>query len=382
MRTVLAAWLIVGFAAGMGAPEGALASVRRPAPCLQTEAAPERVVATVPAERLRTLSRGVNVTNLFGPSRIEDIARAFQDIARSGLRHVRIPISPLIFASDPPAWQAEVLTGLDQAVCAAVAEGLGIIIDLHPFEGLGPPGESVEAMIGRLELVWRLLAERYAAASPELVFFEVLNEPKLEAADWARAQDALAAAIRRSAPNTTLILTGSPWSTAASLTSLAPIADRNVVYNFHFYTPMAFTHQGASWSLPSYSSVHGLEFPASTDNAKQVADRAAGKLRGELAEYGQEYRSDRELVDEVAVASDWADEWKVPLVVTEFGVYGKAAPAGSRAAWLASARRAFEARGIGWTVWEYEGGFGVAAALLEGCEGSSSVKRALGLCTR
>jgi hypothetical protein len=53
----------------------------------------------------------------------------------------------------------------------------------------------------------------------------------------------------------------------------------------------------------------------------------------------------------------------------------------SRLAWLADARAALEAAGIGWTVWELDGLFGIVA----GCDDSgcgpteAGVLRALGL---
>ncbi len=367
-------WTMAAGLAALASMSPARAAVPPPAPCLAEAASargPGGAVDIVPAERLAVLARGVNVTNLLGPAAIGDLDAAFAGLRDAGLRHVRLPVSPQTFAVDPPPWQADALRAIDAAVCAALRLGLGVILDMHPTEPV-----ATEA----LPDLWRQLAARYAAAAPDLIFLELLNEPKWPGAEWAYVQGALAAAIRLAAPGNTLIATASPWSTAAALAALRPLPDRNVVYAYHFYTPMVFTHQGAAWSLPDLSSVAGLQFPASAKNAGPVAAAAAPSLRPVVADYGWRYRSAQPLAAEIALASAWARRWAVPLVVTEFGVFGTAPPT-SRGAWLGAVRRAFEADATGWTVWEYAGGFGIADELgPEACLDPAAARPALGLC--
>jgi endoglucanase len=363
----------------------------RPAPasispvphCLTNEsvAPPREVLSDVPSERLATLARGVNVTDLFEPGHEQDVDAAFRRLHAAGIRHVRIPISPEVFADNPPSWQAAALSRLDQTVCSAIAIGVGVVIDLHPFSPLGPPGEAIETTTMRVAAVWRRLAGRYARAPVNKIFFEILNEPKLpDERQWETMQAALAHAIRSVAPGSTLIATASPWSTAAALSSLTPLADRNVVYTFHLYTPMIFTHQGADWSLPDYASIGGLVFPARADNVAAVASRAAPDRQSELAEYGRDFRNFRPIETEVETVAGWAQRNGTVANVTEFGVYEKAVPRPARAAWLADVRRTLEAHNIGWTVWEYQGGFGIADDLHLGCVTPASAATALGLC--
>jgi hypothetical protein len=49
---------------------------------------------------------------------------------------------------------------------------------------------------------------------------------------------------------------------------------------------------------------------------------------------------------------------------------------------LQDVRQAFERNQIGWTVWEYVGGFGVGDDLQRGCLATDSIARALALCSR
>ena len=59
-----------------------------------------------------------------------------------------------------------------------------------------------------------------------------------------------------------------------------------------------------------------------------------------------------------AVAA-WGKKNDVPLICNEFGVHRPVAPADSRMRWIHDVRTALEDDGIGWTMWDYRGGFGV-----------------------
>jgi len=336
-----------------------------------------------PRVRLQALSKGVNLTDAFNP----DVSRARleRDVAllrKVGIRHVRIPLDPGWVLS----WQADGapdtrLGRLDDTVCLALASGLAVILDVHPEGELAMKDAAAPETVDALALAWDRLGARYAAFTPDLMFFEALNEPALrDGARWDAAQRILLEHIRRVAPRHTVLLTASPDSTAGALAGLAPADDVNVAYVFHFYSPMVFTHQGAEWASPDYGSVRGLFYPAERGNASAVRDRALAAYEKPLSDYmAAQGRADA-IRAEIDVAARWAASHNVPLVVTEFGVYGAVAPRASRAAWLRDVRRALEARSIGWTVWEYRGGFGIDGELGRGCGADTPVSGALGLC--
>ena len=58
-------------------------------------------------------------------------------------------------------------------------------------------------------------------------------------------------------------------------------------------------------------------------------------------------------------AAAWGKTNGVPLICNEFGVYRHVTPEASRMQWIRDVRTALEADGIGWTMWDYRGGFGV-----------------------
>jgi hypothetical protein len=81
--------------------------------------------------------------------------------------------------------------------------------------------------------------------------------------------------------------------------------------------------------------------------------------RWHVMQYGFESWGRERLNTEIAFAADWAKRHHVPLICNEFGVYRAYSEPKDRAAWIRDARTAFEQNGIGWTMWDYRGGFGV-----------------------
>ena len=62
---------------------------------------------------------------------------------------------------------------------------------------------------------------------------------------------------------------------------------------------------------------------------------------------------------QIDAAADWGKTYDVPLLCNEFGVYRRVIDIASRMNWIRDVRTALEADSIGWTMWDYRGGFGV-----------------------
>jgi aryl-phospho-beta-D-glucosidase BglC (GH1 family) len=75
--------------------------------------------------------------------------------------------------------------------------------------------------------------------------------------------------------------------------------------------------------------------------------------------YGTEQWNAKRIDVEFTQVAAWGKKWNVPLVCNEFGVYRKAANPEDRARWLNDVRTSLEKNGIGWTMWDYSGGFGI-----------------------
>ena len=188
-------------------------------------------------------------------------------MAKLGFDHVRLSIDPMPLAASMYGFagsNADFLARLDHAVDTMLGNGMAVIIDLHPGEDYKQRMRSDDQAVERFTMLWRRLAAHYADRDPNMVFFEILNEPEInDGYRWAGIQARVAAAIREEAPHHTIIAAGAVWSDIWDLLALHPLADGNVIYNFHFYEPHEFTHQGATWSVPYWSYLHGI--PVSGD---------------------------------------------------------------------------------------------------------------------
>jgi aryl-phospho-beta-D-glucosidase BglC (GH1 family) len=323
--------------------------------------------------RARHLQHGINASEWFSQSPNDYSAartnrymdsRDIALIARLGFDNVRLPIDPVPLEAYPrgaDGLNADFLGRLDRAVDAMLAAGLAVQIDLQPEDSYKQQLKAGNDAVEQLSMLWRKLAAHYANRDPDRVLFEILNEPEItDPYRWAGIQASVAAAIREAAPRNTIIATGPNYSGIADLLTQQPLADGNVIYNFHFYEPHEFTHQGANWGLSWWSYTHGIAYPPSDSSMQalllEVPDAAD---RFDLENYWLDHWNGqriRMLMDEAAA---WAHENNVPLICNEFGAYRNSSDPVSRANWIHDTRTALEADGIGWAMWDYRGGFGV-----------------------
>jgi len=167
-------------------------------------------------------------------------------------------------------------------------------------------------------------------------------------------------AIREGAPLHTIIVAGAFWSSENELLFFDPLRDSNIIYNFHFYEPHIFTHQGATWSTNYVHYLKELPYPSTPDNVQPVAVLLPDAVnRLQAIHYGLDQWNALRIEGEIGQVAAWAKRWNVSVTCNEFGVYRKAANPQDRAAWISDVRTTLEKYGIGWTMWDYSGGFGV-----------------------
>lgn len=324
--------------------------------------------------RAEKLKRGINASEWFAQvydkrgytpehfqawTTVEDIAL----IKAMGFDHVRLSVNPqpMFNAREPNKIPAEYLASLDAAVKMILDHGLAVVIDLHPDGDFKMRLAKEDDFVQRSADYWRTLASHYSTWDADRVFFEIMNEPEFnDPYRWMGVQAKLAAAIREGAPAHTIIAAGARWSDNDDLIFQEPLHDTNVIYNFHFYEPHIFTHQGATWSAYSWHWLHGLRYPSSPEQAEHVAAQIPEERdRLQVMRYGLEHWDAVRIEAEMKQAAEWARRRGVPLVCDEFGVYRAYSDPEDRASWLHDVRTALEDNGIGWTMWDYSGSFGV-----------------------
>lgn len=250
-------------------------------------------------------------------------------IHRAGFATVRLPVnwSAHAGAAAPwpiePAWLARVAALVD----AGLGAGLNVILDNHNHVGLDT---APEAEAPRLAAIWGQLARAFAGRTSAHLWFELANEPHgaLTNANLIRTLGPALAAVRAVSRDRPVLIGGEDWSSLASLATLDLPDDPALYPTFHYYTPMAFTHQGAPWIVPRLPV--GRDWGDAVDQALLLRDRAT--LAAFIARRG------------------------VVPVLGEAGVWDPV-PIAARARWHAAVHRAFAPLGTGECVWAYTNTF-------------------------
>lgn len=296
-------------------------------------------------------------------------------IKSMGFDHVRLSVNPQPMMRHNLADQIppEYLGYLDSAVKMILDHSLAVILDMHPDSDFKAKLVQQDSFVEQFSDFWRAIARHYSSYDPEMIYFEVLNEPEFhDRYRWAGVQAKLAMAIREGAPQHTIIAAGANYSDVEDLVALTPLHDPNVIYNFHFYDPHTFTHQGATWGVNYWHFESKLGYPANMETAQKVAAAEPDPVnRLAVLRYGLDHWDAFRIGVEIGQASEWAKRWNVSLTCNEFGVYRKDSDPQDRARWLHDVRTSLERDGIGWNMWDFGGrdngqGFGVVNGPKEG----------------
>lgn len=189
----------------------------------------------------------------------------FRQIAGWGFDHVRIPFDYNIVQRPDGSLIEEGFARLDRALALCEKYGLRAVLDLHKTQGFSFDAGEREAGFFDSEryqalfyALWEELARRFGDR-PDRIVFELLNEVT-EASFlpvWERVSAEAIRRIRAIAPKTVVLLGSYEHNSARTLPELKEPADKRVVYNFHCYEPITFTHQGAYW-MPELQDKTGL----------------------------------------------------------------------------------------------------------------------------
>ena len=321
----------------------------------------------ISATRLARLSHGVNMSVWFRGGYKQSYGEEDMKLLRSiGVHHLRLPVSAdLLFdETSPDRLDTANLKRLDQIIALASKEKLGIVVALFD---VSPRLWTSPAFATKFATFWQTLAAHLSATDPDYVFLETANEPAVETAEkWNPIQADMLAAMRKGAPRHTLIADANlrvveqEWTQVGALEKIVPVSDPNIVYNFHFYEPVAFTRQGETAGWEKLRHFHDVPFPSSPAAVAPVLPKIDADGRSEVEFYGSNNWDAAKVEGLIKRTADWAAAYKVHLTCNEFGVRRPVAPPSDRLTWLSLTRTLLEKYGIGWAVWDYDGDFGLA----------------------
>lgn len=314
------------------------------------------------------LARGFNLTSwIEGNVPTPPDTALLRRLLARGMTHVRLPFEGehLMPAFGTAAGRMERLARLDVALDKLVSAGFTVSLDMHPGERFSTlHRDEPELALEMLNAAWAILAQRYAHYAPDQLLFELLNEPP-NAEAWTEQLPRAVKALRAHEPTRILVVSPGGPQRVEALAALAPLEDLRLVYAFHFYDPMAFTHQGNDWGSPDdpLRFFGGLPFPlAAGDPAVKILLerlRREGRIKAvtELAQQTRQAWTAEAIDRQFAPVGDWIARHRRPVIVNEFGALDTAALP-DRARWLTAVREAAERHCIGWTHWDYADAFG------------------------
>lgn len=285
-------------------------------------------------------------------------------IASWGLDHVRLPLDYDIVLSDNNEYIEEGFGYIDNCIKWCQNNGLNLILDLHKTYGYSfDPLEDTdkeafftdEKLIQHFIGFWQELAKRYGKYS-DMMAFELLNEiisPNVTD-EWNDIANRTIKGIREYAPDTYVVYGGVNYNNVSSVQKLSDPYDDKIVYNFHCYDPMVFTHQSAYWVVGMPSDFK-MNYPAPLAECKEKGKMVSLELNAtmgiELDDMDMVGPKFFEAIFKSAI--DSAQKRNAPLYCGEYGVIDQA-PTPDTVRWFKDINATFEKFGIGRACWTYK----------------------------
>lgn len=286
------------------------------------------------------------------------------DVLKSwGIDHIRVPVDYELVEDKEGNYKEDNFKYIDNVISWCKEAGLHMVLDLHRtygysfYEGDAENGFfTSEAYQERFYRLWEKFAEKYGKYE-DMLCFELLNEvtDKSYCDPWNRISNECIKRIRKIAPTVT-ILVGGYWnnSVEAVLDLLGPY-DENIVYNFHCYEPLLFTHQSAGW-LKEMEKGFKLSFDSTYKHMDEEGTRMFGYSDEKLLRYCDDENAkfsgiffEKFFKD----AIELAEKRNVALYCGEYGVIDYAEPEDTLK-WFKAINAVFEKYGIGRSVWSYK----------------------------
>lgn len=290
--------------------------------------------------RYEILKKGINIDNWLVRDKTTGALASTQYteadlklIKQAGFRHVRFPIrSVLMDEQNPSTPNPRDVDSIKAVLNLMLKHGLAVVFNpVHPAREYTARLEADTAMQTGFLRFWSALAKEFSAYDPERVFIEPMNEPFFKnGAVWDAFNARLLATVRRAAPRHTLVVT--PVKGNQDVAEMQPVADKNVVYSTHCYSPFEFTHQGAPWL--KYKLPTGQRYPSEKWTIEFIK---------------------KDFFNQVFA---WAKAHNVKLYLGEYGVLNTADNA-DRLAWVTDLGRIIQENNLAAALWCYSPGFSI-----------------------
>lgn len=190
----------------------------------------------------------------------------YERAAAMGFNSIRFYINYGIFEDDdaPYSYKQSGFDWMDQNIAWAKRYGITLIVNMHypqggfQSNGAGDALWTIPSNKKRFTALWKEIARRYAD-EPAILGWDLLNEPVVTKSlnQWRDLAGETTWQIRQVDQKHLIIVervnankgrAGNFWEPNQNgEMNFFLLNDRNIMYEFHTYVPMPFTHQSASW---------------------------------------------------------------------------------------------------------------------------------------
>lgn len=255
-------------------------------------------------------------------------AEDFAKVKEMGYDHIRVPMDYELIQTEEGEFIEKGFTYIDFAIENCRKNGLNMVLDLHRAPGYSfDPGHNKTGLFESEELqerfygIWLELAKRYGKHA-DMLTLELLNEVTKQSYQptWNKMIRHTIELIRTVAPDIRIIVGGYNNNSAEAVRALDEPYDDKIVYTFHFYEPLIFTHQGAYW-IATMDTEFRCPFEMTYGEYQEKSEKYLCQAFSDFTKYNKDdVMGEIYFEDLIKEAIDVAEERNVPLYCGEFGV--------------------------------------------------------------
>ena len=285
----------------------------------------------------------------------------FKIIKDWGFDHVRIPVDYNPVQDKDGNFIESGFVYIQNAIDWAKKYGLNAILDLHKTQGFSfDDGENESGFFesekyqSRFYELWEEFARRYSKYETMLCF-ELLNEvtSKKYCKVWNKIANNCIEKIRKISPSIRILIGSYMNNSVKTVKYLDPPHDSNIIFNFHCYEPLIFTHQGAPW-IPKMDHNFRMPFNSKFSDYKKFTQQNINQEGDNFSRCNLNETPDENYFENLfSEAISFAEKYDTSLYCGEFGVIDRAAPE-EALKWHKTINAVFEKHHIARALWSYK----------------------------